>query len=139
MYCCAACGVYKFNALYRQWLEGHELYDVDYAAGTMTYMETVPLCHYCHNYIHDGRMLALVEKGEMSQAKYAAVIQHGDRVLTENGLVRLTRKERELMLARLHIEGKMAPWKSWRMIVGGKKYGPKFKTPEHWKKGSGQW
>ncbi len=52
-YHCLACGVHKYQAKHRQWLEGHELYEINYVEGTSTYIETVPLCHFCHNSIHD--------------------------------------------------------------------------------------
>lgn len=133
-YRCLACGVYKFDAFCKQWLEGHELYDVDYEAGTWTYVETVPLCHYCHNYIHDGRLQAILDCRDITYAKYAAIIQYGDRVLAEAGLKRLTHKERENVLIEAMLDNRVASWSSWRLILKGKEYPPKFKTPQQWEK-----
>lgn len=133
-YRCLACGVYKFNALCKQWLEGHELYDVDYGAGTWTYVETVPLCHYCHNYIHDGRLQAMLDCRDVTYAKYAAIIQHGDRVLADAGLKRPTHREREDVLITAVLGHRMASWGSWRLILNGEEYPPKFKTPQQWEK-----
>ena len=108
---CVACGVHKGNASYRQWLEGHELYSVDYLLGRMTYLETVPLCHLCHNYIHSGRLAALLEEGKITHVKYKAVIQHGDRVLEAAGL----------RLPEVY-DGMAAEASEWRLIINGKEY-----------------
>ena len=131
-YHCIACGVNKYKAKARKWLEGHELYDVDYRKGTMTYVETIPLCHYCHNYIHDGRLTWLLRSGKVSHGKYAGILQHGDKVLAEAGLRRPTRRQREEAIAELIIKGEVAEWDDWRLIVHGKKY-PPIKTYEEWK------
>lgn len=32
---CLACGVHRVAAAYHPWLEGHELYEIDYRAGRM--------------------------------------------------------------------------------------------------------
>ncbi len=88
---CMACGVHKYKAKARKWLEGHELYQTDYRLGRLTYLETVPLCHFCHNYIHDGRLQMLLERGQIHHQKYAAIIQHGNRVLAEANLCKDTR------------------------------------------------
>ncbi len=98
----------------------------------MRYVETVPLCHYCHNYIHDGRMRDLLEKGLLHQSKYVAIIQHGDRVLQDAGLKRLAYDERAQQIMLLELEGKIAPWSKWRLVIGRKVYPPKFKTLEEW-------
>lgn len=111
-YHCIACGVHKYDAKGRQWLEGHEVYEIDYLAGIAEYKETVPLCHFCHNYIHDGRLKNLLESGKVHHAKYVAVIQHGDAVLKTHGLTR----ER--------YEGPMAEWGDWRLVVEGKEHPP---------------
>ena len=132
-YHCAACAVYKYEAKGKKWLEGHELYNIDYAAGTMTYQETVPLCNYCHQFIHDGRMRGLMMRGKLNRQKYILVIQHGDRVLQAAGLVRLTHEEREAQISEMLLDGEVAAWKDWRLVVDGKKYKPKFKTESQWR------
>lgn len=133
-FCCLACGVYKLNARARKWLEGHELYKVDYPLGQLTYLETVPLCHFCHNYIHDGRLTALLKKGQIHQQKFVAIIQHGDRVLASAGLKRKTRDEREAEYTNGILMNTVAPWKEWRLIIDGAEYMPKFRTPQQWQK-----
>lgn len=119
---CQACGAYKFDARYRQWLEGHEVYEINRKAGRMTYTETVPLCHLCHLYIHRGRLDALAEKGQITHAKYIAAIQHGDRVLAQ------------AKLSKPGVyKGPTAKWADWRLVFNGKEYPPKYKTEEDWR------
>jgi hypothetical protein len=92
----------------------------------MYYVETVALCHYCHSYIHVGRMQALLEQGKITHAKYAAVIQHGDSVLAMAGLCR-----------PLPHTGETAPWQAWRLVLDGKEYPPLYETFDEWKKAFG--
>lgn len=129
---CIACGVAKHLARGRKWLEGHEIYTVNYTLGRMVYVETVPLCHFCHNYIHDGRMQMLVQKRLMHQGKYVEIIQHGDMVLRMAGLARPTHSERDASVAKLAANGKVAAWCKWRLVLNGKLYPPKYKSMEEW-------
>ena len=124
-YHCAACGVWKKEAQFRQWLEAHETYEVDYAKGRAVYIETVSLCHCCHNYIHSGRLQTLLEFGKVSHQKYCAIIEHGDKVLTTAGLP----INRPQLLEEL---GEVAPWDKWRLVLDGKLYKPKFKNIQEW-------
>ena len=123
LYHCKACGVSKFNAKGKTWLEGHEVYDVDYLLGRMTYIKTVPLCHYCHSYIHSGRLMASLEKGEIKASKFVAVRQHGDEVLR---IAQLERPE--------PYSGPEADWADWRLVIGGVEYKGLYTSFEHWKK-----
>lgn len=127
---CIACGVHKSCAKNRQWLEGHELYEVDYAKGRQVYIETIPLCHFCHNYIHDGRLQMLLQSGKLHQAKFVAIIQHGDDVLARVGLVRPNHVEREVII--LNQCGTIAEWSNWRLVLNNKLYPPKYKTYDEW-------
>lgn len=120
-YHCIACGVHKSAAKSRQWLEGHELYETDYAKGRHKYIETVPLCHFCHNGIHTGRLRMLLDSGKIHQAKYVAILQHKDRILSQAKLI-----------MPLPYDGPIAEWSKWRLILNGKLYPPKFKSYEEW-------
>ena len=126
-YHCLGCGVHKSKAKGKcLWLEGHEAYDVDYAKGTMTYYKTWPLCHYCHNFIHDGRLAWLLKTKKIPQSKYVAVMQHGEEVLARVGLVRPSREERlQEVLSKLTVE-----WGDWRLVVFGEEYKPLYPTYE---------
>lgn len=140
---CRACGTFKSDVRgSRKHLEGHELYDVDYAAGTLKYVETVALCPYCHMYIHDGRLQALMQQRVITQTKYTAVIQHGDRVLESAGLKKPTKRSRDEAIMSAVVKGKVADWKDWRMIIDlpGIEYQthpPKYKTIEQWEQAHG--
>lgn len=129
---CLACGVHKTVAKARQWLEGHEIYDINYSLGIAEYVRTVSLCHYCHNYIHDGRLQALLEKNQLSHQKYSSIIRHGDLVLSTQGLFRPSREERERDFIAGRAFGNAVEWEGWRMIVGKKMYKPLFKNLVEW-------
>lgn len=131
-YHCIACTTYKYDTPLDQ-LEGHELYEIDYYKGRMTYIETVPLCNYCHSYIHDGRLHWLLETRQIPQSKYRKIIQHGDRVLRAVGLIRPRHTTRVRQQRTLESQGRMAPWHEWRLILFGKEYPPLYKTEEEWK------
>lgn len=131
---CIACGVHKTMAKGRKWLEGHELYKVDYPKGRLTYLETVPLCHFCHNFIHDGRLLSLLHKEEIHHQKFVAIIQHGDRVLASVGLKRKPREKREAEYTDGLLMNTVAAWKDWRLVIDNLEYMPKFRTAQQWKK-----
>jgi glycerol-3-phosphate cytidylyltransferase-like family protein len=96
---------------------------VDYIVGRATYLETVPLCHYCHSYIHRGRLEAILEAKEITQAKYVAIVQHGDAILRQAKLIKPAQ----------HGGGDVA-WVKWRMIIDGKEYKPKIRSLKAWKK-----
>lgn len=121
-YCCIACKVHKSEARFRTWLEGHELYAIDYPKGRMVYLETIPLCHCCHAYIHSGRLEALLGKGQIAHAKYVIIIRHGDKVLREAELVKPA-----------DYEGPVAAWEDWRLVINGQEHEGQFKTFQEWK------
>ncbi len=129
-YHCQACGVEKGSAKSRQWLEAHEVYDIDYAAGRMVYVRSVPLCHYCHAFIHDGRLAWLLETGRLHQSKYVAIMQHGDAVLAEAGLRKPSRIEREGHLTYLLVNGGIARWGEWRLVIEGIEYPSLYESQE---------
>lgn len=120
-YHCQACGVPKLEAKYHQWLEGHEVYYIDYRKGRMTFIRTVPLCHFCHNFIHDGRMRWLVQSGKLHHAKFTAIMQHGESVLAAAGLVKVNNNE---AILKLVAEGGTPPHDDWRLIIEGVEYSP---------------
>lgn len=118
---CIACKVYKTRARGPKWMEAHEIYRTDYKVGRLYYIEAVPLCHFCHNYIHQGRLQSLLDKHKISLQRFVAIIQHGDRVLAKAGLVKPP-----------EYTGPFVEWSKWRLVLNGKMYGSKFKSFEHW-------
>jgi hypothetical protein len=117
---CKACGIFKHDTPERQ-LDAHEVYSVDNLCGRAYYERAVPLCKLCHNYIHSGRLNALLAEGKITQARFIKVIQHGDAVLQAVGLVRPPESE-----------GPFADWGDWRLVVYGMEFPPKFKTEAEW-------
>jgi hypothetical protein len=120
---CIACKVHKTKARGRKHLEAHEIYRTDYAVGRTYYVEAVPLCNYCHSFIHIGRLEALLKRGQITQQRYASVIQHGERVLALAGLIKPPPHE-----------GPHVPWSKWRLVLNGKMYRPIYRSEEEWLK-----
>ena len=120
-YCCWACGVHKSQANYHQWLEAHENYNINYRRGKVKLTEIVALCHSCHNFIHSGRMSALVRKGEMPYDKMKDIHNYGNTVLREAGIKNPAPDA-----------SKIAPWHKWHLVLNGKKYYSKFKSYDEW-------
>ena len=118
---CIACGVHKTKAKGPKWLEAHEVYRTDYLVGRMYFLEVVPLCHFCHNFIHQGRLQALLDKSQITHQKFTAIIRHGERVVLKAGLVKPP-----------PYEGPMAEWSQWRLVIGRKMYKPRFKSMQDW-------
>lgn len=124
-YHCIVCGVHKTRAKYHKWLEAHEVYKIDYEKGRLTYIETVPLCHSCHNYIHVGRMEYLVSVRKMEVRVMREIVCHGNRILKEAKLLKKKQNREKITNS--------ADWKDWRLVVFGKEYGPAFKSYDEWK------
>lgn len=129
---CLSCGVHKEQARSRQWLEAHELYEIDYQRGLSTFVEIVPLCHYCHNFIHSGRLQALLDRGEIHHSKFVAIIRHGDEVLRRAGLTKKSHFERDREIQEMMAKGLVAEWSEWRLIVDGVEYEPLYSSQKEW-------
>ena len=70
---CEVCGAHPEDKRKRQ---AHEVYDIDYRTGTVTFKRVVCLCYDCHVLgIHSGRALTLFKKGSPLMTKDA--ILHG--------------------------------------------------------------
>ena len=133
-YHCHACATPKLSVKgKRKHLEGHEIYNVEYEKGIMTYVETVALCPFCHKYIHDGRLTALLHKRIITFQHFTSVIQHGDKVLSTAGMKKKNKIKRDDEINLMIKQGKIPPWEEWRLILNGEEHPPKFKTIEEWK------
>lgn len=119
-YHCKACGVEKQEADFHRWLEAHEFYKFNYPKGEMVFICLIPLCHACHNYIHSGRMKALVDKGEMQEEKMDFILKRGNEIIKDAKI----RRPRGPVVC--------APWEEWRLVFNGKKYSPVVKSYEAW-------
>lgn len=133
---CKACGVHKSQAKGPKHLEGHELYHIDFYEGRSTYLQTVPLCHYCHNFIHSGRLFMLHESGRMPRQKYLAILRHGDQVLANAGLRKQNIQQQNEHYLQLQMSGTSPPWNDWRLVLLGVEHRPLFSSVEeyrqHW-------
>lgn len=142
-YHCAACGVHKSRAKKNQWLEAHEFYGVDYETGTVVVKSIEPLCHFCHNFIHSGRMTALVgQKNGIGRSTVKAILEHGFELCLENDLscfyvaVELAHilemdPPDELMCYTPEINPDIQ-WGDWKLLWNGKEYKSKFDDQEDW-------
>ncbi|AFY61880.1 hypothetical protein [Synechococcus sp. PCC 6312] len=83
-YHCHACGIHQSRARYRQWLEAHEIYDINYQTGEVKLIEMAALCHACHNFIHDGRMQTMTQKGKYDLRKYLTILKRGNQIIGSN-------------------------------------------------------
>lgn len=120
MYKCWACNIPKTKAKKHKWLEGHESYEIDWKKGTCNLVEIVSLCHYCHNYIHQGRMRAMVECGRERQSFYEDVLKHGDRLTAH------LKRPAQVSPAE------MAPWGEWVLLIEGTPYPSRFSSVDEW-------
>lgn len=73
-FCCQACGVPKREAKMHQWLEAHEWMVQTDEPGVYLVKEIVALCHYCHMFIHSGR-LSMVDDEPTE-----AILRHGVKI-----------------------------------------------------------
>jgi hypothetical protein len=133
--CCWACGVPAGLAKELPRLEGHECYDIDYALGRATFREVASLCHYCHSFVHCGRLRALLESGEITEGKFLTIIDHGLQILKAANLsphwhfkvvmsygeYQPTPEERPLV---------MADWDEWHLVVEGRTF--PGRSEENW-------
>ena len=147
-YCCWACGVHKSKALFHQWLEAHEYYDIDYANGLVTLKEITALCHACHNFIHSGRLWVMFQRGQVDREKITTILEHGFNILERNKLKPFVGtltidyllagfpKEGAQRMARLTVgyqeQVVVAPWEEWHLQFEGKDYYSPFKNIEEW-------
>jgi len=128
VFCCHACGINKYDAKYYQWLEAHEMYDIDYTTGKVEFVELVALCYSCHNFIHSGRMERLVATGKIDAGIFSDIMSHGHRVLEEAGIL----DNRPQELKALRDSGQMCSWEDWHLVIDGVNYGQRFKSMEEW-------
>lgn len=120
LYKCWACNIPKTKAKKHKWLEGHESYNIDWKKGTCNLVEIVSLCHYCHNYIHQGRLRALVEYGREKKDFLDDVLRHGDNLTAH------------LKKPVPPSPVDMAPWGEWVLIIDGTPYPSRFTSQAEW-------
>lgn len=85
-YHCACCGSHKRDAKRYKWLEAHEIWKVDYESGVCEITEIVPLCHYCHSFVHFGLLTELYNNKTKPEEEVKEIIEHGFKILSDNKL-----------------------------------------------------
>ena len=120
-YHCLACGSYHEHDGKRfvsDPLHAHELYEVDYSICTMKFVEIVPLCEYCHAYIHQKGMSLRFDKGINDEQFCWEVLTHGFNVFCK----KLSQNDSTFQES----------WSDWRFIYNGKEYKSNYKSYEEW-------
>ena len=139
-YHCVACGVAKSEAKKHKWLEAHEFWNIDYNTGICEVKSIEPLCHYCHNFIHSGRLSMIVGK-EKSKQEVIDILEHGFKVLAENDLKafyftvdfakRIGAKTFGVEKYIPNVNQKLK-WADFKLIFEGNEYFSKFKSQSEW-------
>lgn len=136
-YHCIACGVHKTEARGPKWLEAHESFEIDYNTGICTIRSIEPLCHYCHNFIHSGRLFV----NDTTNKFKIDVLNHGFDIIRKNDLkcfyitidiaVRLGIKIWGIK-KYTPVISKGVRWQDWKIVFNDKEYRSKFKNYEEW-------
>ena len=110
------------------------------------------MCHYCHQFIHDGRLFILLQKGEISEQYYLSILAHGNSLLKDwlglkTPFVKRPFQQNEpfcfhpnwLTVPKLKpLEWKFNPslpeakWENYHLIFEGKRYERKHPTFQDW-------
>lgn len=139
-YHCVACGVAKSEAKKHQWLEAHEYWNINYQKGICEVVSIEPLCHYCHMFIHSGR-LSMIMGEEVLYKEALEVLEHGFKILAKNKLkcFPFTYEFAKAIGAKTHgvkpykiKENPNINWGDWRLILEGKEYKSNFENEEVW-------
>jgi hypothetical protein len=138
---CFACGIHKSNARGRKWMEGHEYWNIDYQAGKCVVEKIIPLCHYCHNFIHSGR-LSMIAGKDKTYREVIDILEHGFGILKKNGL-KCFGNTRSLALdlgadtfGVEEYENRINPnirWQDWVLVLEGVEYHSLFANEGAWR------
>jgi hypothetical protein len=115
---CQACGTSKFIS---GAFDCHEIYKINYTAGTSTFIRCVVICKDCHNFIHSGRLKSLLDEGKITEFEYWRIIKRGNAILKKHNI-------RKAMPSN-----NCAEWKDWKLIYQGKEYKPIYKNMKEWR------
>ena len=150
--CCYACGVHKSQAAFKNHMEAHESYTMDYELGSMEIIEIVALCHSCHSFIHSGRLKALMgTKTGTSKVNAKKILEHGMGVLAAAKLepfygtamfycemfpyhshIDFLRSRVEDLREKQEPAKMQQDYKKWHLILDGEKYYSRFKNQDDW-------
>lgn len=153
---CEACGSgpEKESHKGRPWLEGHEIYKTSYSSGRLVFYGVTPLCHYCHNFIHSGR-LGCVAGDEKSWEEVREILEHGFRLISETnssrggnppmkvfpGSIELSHhgniRAKTFGAVPYAIPETTIKWEDWRMEILGNLHGPVHTSRGAWSRAYG--
>lgn len=68
------------------YLECHEVYDVDISNHIYELVDIVCICRKCHEYIHFGRLQMLLKEGKITYEYYQEIMDRGDNILSQYNL-----------------------------------------------------
>lgn len=138
---CVACGVHKRDAKKHQWLEAHEYFDIDYKTGRCEVVSIEPLCHYCHNFIHSGRLRMIMGK-DKSQQEVIEILEHGFTVLARHDLKAFKGTidfAHDIGALTFGVKATQDPsinpklqWGDWRLVLDGTEYPPVHNSYDAW-------
>jgi len=136
---CIACGVHKSEAKKHKWLEAHEFWKIDYNRGTCEISSIEPLCHYCHNFIHSGRLENIMDKHK-SVEEVKDILEHGLSILSYfklkcfPGTLSLAKRLgcHTYYVEPYDLPKKKIRWSTWRLLFEGKEYRSNFKNEDEW-------
>lgn len=146
---CEACGSGPGGLRGKPWLECHEAYDFDYKNGRVSFLHVSPLCHYCHNFIHSGRLTMIAGK-EKTWDEVRAILEHGFQTISAWNKARpagtkclqafpsakelsYDAKARTFGVRASKLPETSTPWADWRLVIDGKEFPPIFKTFQEWR------
>ena len=139
-YHCIACGIHKTKARNHHWLEAHEFYNINHQTGVCIIEDIIPLCHFCHNFIHSGRLTMIMGK-DKSVNEIKAILEHGFKILADNNLqcfpyTLLFGQGLEVntygVTAYTIKENTELQWTDYKLIYNDKTYDSPFKSREEW-------
>ena len=138
-YHCIACGVSKLEAQGPKWLEAHEFWEINYREGVCKIKSIEPLCHYCHNFIHSGRLKKIMGK-EKTKQEVINILEHGLKILSEHKLkcfpstlyFALDLGCKTYGVSPYSIPDKDIPWEKWKLVYNNKEYYSKFSSFQEW-------
>jgi len=85
-YHCAACGIHKNKIKDHDWLEAHEYVNVDHPNCVCEFINVVPLCYYCHKFIHVGLLHLNFKLKTISKKEVVEILEHGFKILADSKL-----------------------------------------------------
>lgn len=63
------------------WLECHEVYEIDEENLEFRLIDIVAICNTCHGYVHLGLTGLLYSQGKITEERYWEIIEHGDKLM----------------------------------------------------------